>query len=186
MQRAFAAVLIVAMSAGEAAAGAPEIVGIGRVTSEAERMTGIPVAVPLELPLLDESTMLYATLTSEVATEYEINLGFVAGCGGGNSCSYGNLAGKRANPEKMLGTANFHYDLAAAKAVDLTNSMKGYFIESTCGAHCDDAKIFWSQNGYLYMIGLKAGSEEEVIRMARSAIDNVVEPNKSLERSRER
>jgi hypothetical protein len=183
MQRALAALLIAVAAADLTVAESAEIKDIVRVTSEAERRTGIPVAVPRELPLLEESELLYAISTSGAASEYEINLGFAPGCNGGTYCSYGDLAGKRAD-SGMIGTANFAYDLSAAKTFDLTDSVKGYFIDSECGAFCDDAKVFWIQNGYLYMVGMKGGSESDVIRMARSAIDNVAPPNTSLERAR--
>jgi hypothetical protein len=56
--------------------------------------------------------------------------------------------------------------------VTLTKGIKGYFIDFTCGANCDSAKIFWVQNGFQYMVGIKAGALEDVVKLANDVIHN--------------
>lgn len=152
-----------------------EINGMADAAATVEQETGVPVAVPTVLPGADESLPVYATVLTSKKAEYEINLGYTPGCGGGTACSYGNLAGKQVTPN-MIGTANFPEDLKAAKVVNLAGGTTGYFVESQCGANCSDAKVFWVENGYQYMVGIKAGREADVIDMANSAISDQLEP----------
>jgi hypothetical protein len=147
------------------------------VAAETEVETGIPVAVPEVALTAGEPSPLYATLLTVADGMYEINLGYVPECTGGNACSWGNLAGKR-DDGKLTGTPNFPYDLKEAKGIALAGGVQGYFIESRCGANCDDAKVFWIQNGVQYMVGIKAGSEPQAVEMANSAIGRLAASNR--------
>jgi hypothetical protein len=150
---------------------------IDSVAAETAEETGIPVAFPDALPAIGEPSPLYATVLSTGDGMYEINLGYVPECTGGNACSWGNLAGKR-DDGKLTGTPNFPYDLKEAKPIPLAGGVQGYFIESRCGANCDDAKVFWIQNGVQYMVGIKAGSEPAAVEMANSAIGHLTATNR--------
>jgi hypothetical protein len=55
--------------------------------------------------------------------------------------------------------------------VKLKGGIIGYFVESDCGAHCDDSAIGWREGKYYYSISLKAENKEIMIRIANSAID---------------
>jgi hypothetical protein len=54
--------------------------------------------------------------------------------------------------------------------VVLANGLTAYFIPYVCGANCDDSKVIWEQNGYRYLVGLKAEKKKTVVEMANSAI----------------
>jgi VWFA-related protein len=54
--------------------------------------------------------------------------------------------------------------------VKLSKGITGYYMPSTCGAHCDDAILGWTENGYNYSIAIKAGRREEMVKIANSAL----------------
>jgi hypothetical protein len=73
-----------------------------------------------------------------------------------------------------VGTRNFIFDTERAQKVTLTNDIEGYFIESVCGASCDDAKVFWIYSGFQYMVGLKGGRQTDVLNLANATITNSI------------
>ncbi len=56
--------------------------------------------------------------------------------------------------------------------IGLARNTPGYFIESTCGANCSDAQVFWIYGDFEYMVGLKGASLEDVTALANAAIEN--------------
>lgn len=62
-----------------------------------------------------------------------------------------------------------------AKKVELSKKIDGYLIPSQCGAHCDEDKLVWYDNDYLFMIGSKFKESDktisELIKSANSYID---------------
>ncbi len=154
------------------AATGDQIKGINNIALEIKEKSGIIAAIPSTFPYLDNSTPRYATLLTLEKDEYEINLGYAPGCNGGNACSYGHLAGKRI-VDNFIDAPHFHQNTDKAYVINLAKNIEGYFIESECCATCSDAQIFWTQDGCQYMIGIKAGSKENVMRVANSAIRNI-------------
>ncbi len=61
-----------------------------------------------------------------------------------------------------------------AQQVKLAFDIPAYFIESNCGANCSDAVVYWIYEGYEYMLGLSAGTSENVISLANAAITNSI------------
>jgi len=99
---------------------------------------------------------------------YIVVLGATPNCEGQPACSYGALIGT-ARPLKDL---NF-YSISEQKAalVSLHHNVKGSFYAPRCGAYCSDSVVVWAEGKFRYIIGLKAGSQRDVIRAANSAID---------------
>ena len=124
--------------------------------------TKVPLRLPTFLPFdRDRSNPLYANLRSVDENSYSVELGWVADCEGGNACHYGTVSGS---------TKPVEVEQGRRVAVNLVHGIHGYFVDSTCGAHCDDATLNWSQNGYFYQISVKAGRMAELKLIANSAI----------------
>jgi hypothetical protein len=63
----------------------------------------------------------------------------------------------------------------------LNGGIQGLFSNFDCGAHCDDASIDSTQQGYHYGVSLKAADKETLVRMANSAIGREQKPRKGPE-----
>ena len=132
------------------------------VRSSLLQQTQVPLRLPGFLPDDgDKDWPIHAILESASQRGYDIQLAWEEDCTGGNYCHYGYVQGSLdplvENDGKRV-------------PVILKGGIKGHFIPFTCGAHCDDATIGWSENGYHYSIGLKAGKIKTMIRVANSAI----------------
>ena len=152
---------------------APKVVlqGFAPILAELQQKTQIPVVLPADVSAMHDGPF-YAHITEATATMYEISLDGSPDCAGAGSCTMGDIAAKKAAPDGPLGTENFEADRHTAQKVTLLGDIPGYFVESECGANCDDSKIYWEQNGYEFMVGIKSGSREETLKMANSAITN--------------
>jgi hypothetical protein len=118
--------------------------------------------VPLRLPTFNPyGNGLFAIAQSVDANSYKVQLAWTDDCLGGNVCHVGYVMGST-------------QPLPEAKRrrvpVVLDGGLKGYFIDFTCGAHCDDAAIYWTEAGYHYSIMSKAETKTVLIRMANSAL----------------
>lgn len=127
--------------------------------------TNVPLRLPYFLPdSFDASapeTHLYAILEAADKQEYYIQLAWISDCEGGNSCHYGSIIGSAAvipGPHRKR------------IPVKLRGGITGYYMPSTCGAHCDDAMLGWTENGYYYSIAMKAGRRGEMVKIANSAL----------------
>jgi hypothetical protein len=115
--------------------------------------TNVPLRLPYFLPdSVDASAPdvhLYAILEAADKGEYYIQLAWTSDCEGGNSCHYGSIIGSAAiipGPHRKR------------IPVQLSGGVTGYYIPFTCGAHCDDSSLVWSERGFHYSISIKAGS----------------------------
>lgn len=124
--------------------------------------TKIPIVLPGDIPGVEPGQLLYAILETATKTKYQILLAFTEDCGGGNACRLGSVSGQVASGLSPL----------EGRPVALGQNITGYFVESTCGANCSDATLSWEQDGCRYTVGLKAGSQLALIKMANSAIAN--------------
>jgi hypothetical protein len=129
--------------------------------------TNVPVKLPAFLPYIDAKHPVAASLVLTASSSYEIALGWGEDCfspdllGGAGACHYGTIRG---SAERLIENEGRRVPL------NLAGGVHGYFVPFTCGAHCDDSAIGWDENGYHYSIGLKAGSEKVLTRVANSAI----------------
>ncbi|MDQ3258518.1 MAG: hypothetical protein M3R15_32325 [Acidobacteriota bacterium] len=144
------------------------------------RKTGVPVLVPSSLPYdREEVEQFFCTVTSLTHDEYEVTIGFSVDCGGGNACRIGSFTGKQSQGRRITGTDDFLFEAKRARRVKLSGGIVGYFVDATCGANCNDSKVYWKQGGYEYMVGLKAEKVSQVVKLANSAINrgrNLISP----------
>lgn len=136
-----------------------------------KRKTQVPVALPVNFPDEDAETISLWIMTA-TRSEYELSLDKGEDCRGAGACNYGFITGKRNKTRKPTGTINFPFELKESRRVSLAKGIRGYFVDFTCGASCDSAKIFWLQNGFQYMVGIKAGGLEDLTKLANSVINN--------------
>jgi len=136
--------------------------------------TGVPLMLPSDFPIEEGLPPIHPYVYTAEPGEYEMSLDFGADCQGAGACHYGSLTGKKVDSNEPVGTHNFEFDAERAQKVTLTNDIEGYFIESVCGANCDDAKVFWIYNGFQYMVGVKAGRQSDVLNLANATITNSV------------
>ena len=119
------------------------------------------------VPIAHSADPVAPSLVSTGPSDYEISLGWGIGCFspelryGGGACHYGTIRGSSEALSENDGRR---------VPVRLVGGIRGYFVGFTCGAHCDDAAVDWTQGGYHYSISLKAGSKSDLIKVANSAI----------------
>jgi hypothetical protein len=124
------------------------------------RKTRVPLRLPGYVPYSDDKG-LYAILEVAQPDAYSIELAWGRDCEGATACHVGYIGGTKTRPQ------------ASDKAevpVTLTGGIRGSFVDFECGAHCDDASLYWSEGEFYYEVSLKAGNKETLIRMANTAI----------------
>ena len=127
--------------------------------------TAVPLKLPPFLPFNnDRANPLYVNGSAD-EQGYRIEIGLTPDCEGQHVCHYGTLFGSRRRIEM---------DDGKRVAVVLAGGVRGEFHESTCAAYCSDVQIGWPQDGYFYMISLKAATPAELKRMVNSAIGTAV------------
>jgi hypothetical protein len=104
--------------------------------------------------------------------DYDISLDYGPECLGAGACHYGSLSGKKVTSNQPESTLNFVYEADRAQKVTLAKDIEGYFVEGQCGASCDDSKLFWVYKGFQFMIGLKGGTQQDLVDLANAAINN--------------
>ena len=149
----------------------------------ADGQTGPYIAVPV---VNGKFTGAYPSLEEKTLTNsfYEISLDATPDCGGTGACSFGLLNGEKLTPNTPSVPKAYAYEWEDPKynpvgrspekhgPVTLIKGINGYFIPYVCGANCDTSKVFWEQNGYRYMVGIRYASKKTMIDMANSAIEN--------------
>jgi hypothetical protein len=136
--------------------------------------TGVPPMLPPEFPVSEGLPEVAAFMLTTDEGEYELSLDYGADCYGAGACHYGSMAGMKVVSDVPVGTSNFPFILDDAQLVDLAHGITGYFVPAVCGANCDDARLWWIYGDYEYMVGLKAGTYEDVVILANAAIMNSV------------
>ncbi len=154
----------------------PRIMPLGFETVlESLATTGISPILPPEFPTEEGLPPLVPYLTRAEYGSYVISLDFGEDCHGAGACHYGSLAarmidaggGAEATILPILGTSSFI-------PLQLAHNIPGFFVESQCGANCSDAQISWIYDGTEYLLGLKAGSLENVVALANAALENTL------------
>ncbi|WP_414577742.1 hypothetical protein [Anabaena sp. CCY 9402-a] len=121
----------------------------------------IQILLPKYIPETDGTNPIYAILETATPKKYEILLGFTPDCTGGTACRLGVISAEAVTRKTPRLTG---------KRVILAKGITGYFVDFRCGANCSDATLTWRQKGVQYVLGLKAGKRESLIKMANSAI----------------
>lgn len=127
-----------------------------------QEKSGVPSRLPPFLPGIDRSSELYAILGSADSKGYSILLGLDPDCEGQNVCLYGSVLGS---------VSRIKLDRRAGVPITLPRNIQGRFIDAECFAYCNQAYVKWSEGGFYYAIGIKAGRKGDLIRAANSAIN---------------
>jgi hypothetical protein len=133
----------------------------------------IPIMLPAEFPIEE---IYYEVMTAE-SDRYEINLDLIPGCGGAGACHYGMIAGTIVGENTTFPVNifdNFYLELENTREIALVNQTQAFFFDYSCGASCGDAYVVWFTEPYQYVLGLKGGSESELINLANQIIENSV------------
>lgn len=142
----------------------------------------------LQVPLTEDGKFKgvypYIYAESLKSDYYSISLDAEPGCRGAGACSFGLLSGQKLTPDSPSVAKEYAYQTEdpsynpvgrspeKAGPVSLSKGIQGYFVPFVCGASCDTSKVFWEQNGYRYMVGIRYASQKTMIDMANSAIEN--------------
>jgi hypothetical protein len=125
--------------------------------------TRIPIILPKVIPGSEGENQLYAILEAATPRKYDILLGFSPNCTGGTACRFGVVT---------AATVTRKTPRLTGRPVSLAKGITGYFVDFSCGANCSDATLTWRQQGVQYMLGLKAGDRNSLVKMANSAINS--------------
>jgi len=141
-----------------------------------QKKTRVPLRLPAYLPYdetkpkskqkNDEDAQgedLTASIVRVDEQNYSIQLAFGKDCTGAHVCRDGGITGSTVFQDE-------HPDRRKVP-VRLHRGIRGSFVDSECGAYCDESVLYWSEHGYHYSISGKAASKKELIRLANSAID---------------
>jgi hypothetical protein len=124
-----------------------------------KKVTEIPVLLPSRMTT--QQRKLYSQGRGR-ANRYSFTIGAVPRCGTSTACYVAGFSGRRG------GTP------AKGKQVKLAKGLTGSFQRSRCGASCGPASLQWVQDGVLYEVEGKLGTqrtERKVLtRLANSAI----------------
>jgi len=117
--------------------------------------------LPTFLPYTDKDNPAHAIIESIGESDYQIMLAWVVPCAGGHDCLYGSIRG-----------SDVPFTVAEGKSmpVTLVRGIKGKFIKSVCEINCTQAYVGWSDRGFYYSVGVKAGKKNDLVKMANSAI----------------
>jgi hypothetical protein len=129
-------------------------------------------AVPLKLPTYfivpayltakERKRPLKVILAEAKTDSFALGFCYSGICQG--SFNYGEVLGEKLTPQ----TEKPAFD----KTVKLARGITGYFQESSCGASCGNAWMFWEQDGYFYSLGLSVDDIATLTKVANSAINN--------------
>lgn len=126
-----------------------------------QRSTRVPIRLPSQLPDIGQAgDRVYAKLTKATATHYEIVLGLTPTCVGETPCRVATLTG----------VLTFPRSLPPGKKVALPRQLTGSFTEAPIGANVGDAVLTWREGEARYSVAVKAGSYDEVLKLATLTI----------------
>jgi hypothetical protein len=137
----------------------PELVD--KPLAAVKKATDIPVLLPSRLT--SEHRRLYSEGKGR-ANRYEFTIGATRRCGTSTACYVAGFRGRRGGKP------------AKGRKVALAKRLTGSFQRSRCGASCGPASLEWVQDGVLYEVEGKLGTQRTersvLTRLANSAIRN--------------
>jgi len=144
--------------------------------------TGVPLRLPTKVFVSgDKPIQVYLDSVSPSTNGYDISIGYRKGCDFANSCRIGSVEARKLSiaspsldkahpPEPDVNGVIRHRSDEEAGSVSLATGIQGYFVPWVCGASCNDAQVYWDENGYRYAVGIKVGNKSNLVEMANSAI----------------
>ena len=141
----------------------PAVQGYSAAQAALQKRTKVPLRLPTFIPPYgDADNLVFATVESADAQGYDVEIAFAEDCHGANVCHLGEIQGST----KLFPREGRRVPVALHKG------LTGYFIDSTCGASCNDSEILWREGDYHYSIGMKAEEEATLVKIVNSAIDS--------------
>lgn len=146
------------------------------VIDSVSKVTNIPVVLPdldsLGHVAADYIHPLIVTLNKD---EYDICFnGAIEFCAGVSN--FGSVSGYMLQSDTLNQVKNIlNYDPdwgPEITKVELAKGIVGWYMPFTCGANCNEAKVIWPMEGYLYKVGYEAAPKDFMIELANSAINN--------------
>jgi len=135
--------------------------------------TGFPAMLPSNFPVGSGLPAIVPYLIFTDSNSYAFSLDYGSDCMGGGACHYGAFTAAANSTGAIISMNGFPFNPGTAQKVALERGITGYFMDSTCGANCSDATVWWMYNGYQYSLGLK-GTRDQVIATANTAINNSI------------
>ena len=135
--------------------------------------TGFTAMLPPSFPV---GSGLPAVVPYQIFTDsnsYAYSLDYGPDCQGAGACHYGSFTAAVNSTGAIIGMNGFPFSSGSAKKISLDRGITGYFMDSTCGANCSDAAVWWMYNGHQYSLGLK-GTRDQIISLANAAINNSI------------
>jgi hypothetical protein len=130
--------------------------------------TGVSIRLPTKTFVSgDKPLQVFLDSGNPNTNGYDVSIGYRKGCDFANSLD-------KAHPlEPNVNGVVRHRSDEAPVAVQLSGDIQGYFFPWVCGASCNDAQVYWDENGYRYAVGIKVGDKNNLIEMANSAISRI-------------
>jgi hypothetical protein len=154
------AAAVVCASAGAGSSERVNLLSFKALLAKIERSSPVPVILPASLPILDKLRV-YASGGGN-ATSWELDLAFAPNCENATACFLASFQGERA--ASLPGRANAR----------LADGDPALFKQSSCGASCAPASLWFVHHGALYgwqdsEIGAKT-AELFLLRLANAAL----------------
>lgn len=145
--------------------------GFAPIVSALKGKTQVPLAIPRSPPKDEVVGEFFGSVTTLKPNEYEVFIGFGAGCNGMPPCQIGVLTGHRVRGKRFMGSPNYYPGvLPRGRQVKLYGGITGCYRDYECAAGCGDSIAYWRQGGYEYMVGIRAEKMSVLIEFANSAI----------------
>lgn len=154
-----------ALLAPASASAAPVVYDVPELVAKPLKAVKKASKVPVLLPsrLSTEHRKLFSEGKGR-ANRYSFTLGAVRGCGTATACYVAGFSARRGGK------------VGSGRKVTLAKGRKGVFSKSRCGASCGPASLEWVQDGVLYEVEGKLGTQQNerkvLTRLANSAIRN--------------
>src|SRR6266853_1471180 len=126
------------------------------------RETHVPLRLPTFLPYLDDALPVYVNIRSADQFGYVLDLEYQKDCLGAYACTYARFRGSSMPITVEKGDINI--------PVMLYGRINGYFVANECGANCGEPIVEWSEDGFYYVIAMKAEDKDTLVKVANSAI----------------
>jgi hypothetical protein len=119
----------------------------------------IPILLPLHLKRLADTPPLAATINDMSNGGYFL-LVDPRGCENAHACHIYTVTGYPLASSPIA---------AGQVPVRLVDGAQAFYTHFTCGSSCSDSTLVWdTPTGYRYSVGIKAGNESQLVRLANS------------------
>lgn len=129
------------------------------VVEELRTMTSVPIVLPTEFAG-EPADSVFLTIVSASDDRYEVVVGLLPDCFGGNACRLGTVT--------VIPVDEGLTDVSG-EITELADGRGGQFFPATCGANCSDGSFIWQGEDYEYSFGIKGAAIDVATDFALSA-----------------